>query len=49
MEKYNETYKETLKKIIKEELEAVTTETFDEGIDDNFYGCMGTNPKSENN
>ena len=33
--------KKTLKKIIKEELEAVTIETFNEGIGDNFYeGCQ---------
>tara|TARA_R100000030_G_scaffold61212_3_gene46185 strand:- start:384 stop:1280 length:897 start_codon:yes stop_codon:yes gene_type:complete len=38
--------KETLKKIIKEELEAVTTEIFNEGIGDNFYGMYGNKTQS---
>ena len=38
--------KETLKKITKEELEAVATETFNEGIGDNFYGMYGNKTQS---
>ena len=38
--------RETLKKIIKEELEVVTSETFNEGIGDNFYGMYGNKTQS---
>lgn len=38
--------KETLKKNIKEELETLINETFNEGIGDNFYGMYGNKTQS---